>query len=136
MVPPTPGIETAGGDPQHAAQVRNRVVGFLTLHKQKQLYRVLLVSWAKKAAAFFNISRSSRSIRISRCRRRNSSRSEVVSPSRCPSSISCCRIQLRSDCPLTSKSRATSAIFRFPSFTKRTASSLNSGGYGDVFSAS
>ena len=90
--PPTPGIETAGGDPQHAAQVRNRVVGFLTLHKQKQLYRVLLVSWAKKAAAFFNISRSSRSIRISRCRRRNSSRSEVVSPSRCPSSISCCPV--------------------------------------------
>lgn len=64
----------------------------------------------------------------------SSSRSEVLSPSRSPLSISCCRIQLRIDSPVTPRSRAMSLIFRPLSLTKRTASSLNSAGYdGFVF---
>jgi hypothetical protein len=57
-----------------------------------------LLSEAKKAAAFFKISRSSASTLTSRRRRRSSSRSAEVRPSALPSSTSIWRLQLRSDC--------------------------------------
>ena len=54
------------------------------------------LSRAKKAAAFLRISRSSRRILFSLRRRRSSSRSSVLRPSRSPASTSLCRSQFRS----------------------------------------
>src|SRR5436309_2817505 len=85
-------------------------------------------SFAKKAVAFFRMSRSIRSVRFSRRSRPSSSRSAVVSAPGAPrpASISACRTQLRSAVSVRSSSRAT-APMAFPlSRTTRTACALNS----------
>src|SRR5690606_29040911 len=92
-----PRIVTTGGDTQQTTHDGDGVTGLLTLHKPKHSYRVRSVSLAKKAAAFFRISRSARRIFTSRRSRCSSSRSCVVKPSRSPASISACRTHLRSD---------------------------------------
>ena len=67
-------------DAQHPAHDRDRVLGLLRRDEPEDPHRVSL-SLAKKAAAFFRMSRSSARIRFSRRNRRNSSRSSVVKPS-------------------------------------------------------
>src|SRR5690606_29864847 len=52
-----PRIATTGGDTQQTTHDGDGVTGLLTLHKPKHSYRVRSVSLAKKAAAFFRISR-------------------------------------------------------------------------------
>ena len=128
--PIAPGIKPAGGDTQHPAHDYNAMLGLRSLHKQIKYYRVLLFSLRVETCRFFLMSRSFLRILVSRRKRCSSSRSDVLNSSRSPVSISCCRIQLRIDSQVTPSSRATSDIFRSPSFTRRTASRLNSGGYG------
>src|SRR5262249_9410415 len=85
-------------------------------------------SFAKKAVAFFRMSRSILSVRFSRRSRPSSSRSSVVSApvGPRPASTSPCRTQLRSAVSVRSSSRATVAT-DFPlSRTIRTAWALNS----------
>jgi len=77
-----PIVVSAGGDPQNATHDGNRVIHLLFLYEREYDCRVPSVSWAKKAAAFFNISRSIRRMRFSARSFLNSSRSEVVRPSR------------------------------------------------------
>ena len=87
-----PSVISAAGDPQHPAHRRHTVIGLVRLHELEDLPGTVTVSRANQAAAFFRISRSSRSCRFSRRRRRSSSRSAVVRPSsRRPSSRSACR---------------------------------------------
>src|SRR3989441_7372626 len=85
-------------------------------------------SFAKKAVAFFRMSRSIRSVRFSRRSRPSSSRSSVVSAPGVPrpASISACRTQLRSAVSVRSRSRATVRTDLPLSRTSRTASALNS----------
>ena len=75
---PAPRVIPAGRDPQHLAHRRN---GKDRLPRVNQRERVA-GSLAKKAAAFFKISRSSRSWRFSFRSRASSSRSAVVRPVR------------------------------------------------------
>ena len=84
---------------------------FFAAMNPKIAHRVSL-SLAKKAAAFFKMSRSSARIRFSRRSRRSSSRSSVVRPSASPSSTSTWRDQLRSDCSEQPSSRASCGIGR------------------------
>jgi len=68
---------------------------------------------ANQAAAFANISRSSRSTRFSRRSRLSSSRSDVVKPSlRKPSSSAACLTHLRIALAEGSNSRANSLMLR------------------------
>ena len=78
------------------------------------------------------MSRSSRSRRISRRRRRISSRSAVLGPSpRRPSSRSPCTTQLRIACAVGSNSRDNSSGLR-PARTNSTIWRRNSGAYGGL----
>ena len=96
--PILPGIETAGGDTQHTTEIADGMRGLLLLYELEGRPGFEWVSCAKKAAAFFRISRSSRRTRFSRRRRRSSARSSVVRPSvRRPVSRSACLAQFRSD---------------------------------------
>ena len=81
-----------------------------------------------RTAAFFRISRSLRSCRFSRRRRRNSSRSSVVSASAGPSprSTEACLSQPRTADSVRSKSRATWPTERSPCSQSSTTSALNS----------
>ena len=92
-----PGIKAGVGDAKHAAGGAHR--GLLALDEPEHRYRLRLpLSWAKKAAAFFRMSRSSTRTLFSRRSRRSSSRSSVVRPSsRLPLSRSTCLSQCRSD---------------------------------------
>src|SRR5918994_4825514 len=92
---PPPGVIATARDAQEPAQFRNRVSSLLRLDESEDAHRVPS-SFAKKAAAFFRISLSSRRILFSRLSLLSSSRSWVVSPSLSPWSISACLIQLRS----------------------------------------
>ena len=76
-----PCVVAAGGDAQHATEHGDRMMGLLSLHERKPHSGVCPVSWAKKAAAFKRISRSSRSRLTSRRNWRTSSVSWVVRPS-------------------------------------------------------
>ena len=78
-----PGVKPGPAHAQDPAHDRDRVLGLLRRDEPEDPHRVSL-SLAKKAAAFFRISRSSARIRFSRRSRRNSSRSSVVRPSACP----------------------------------------------------
>ena len=90
------------------------------------------VSRANQAVAFAKVSRSSRSRRISRRRRRISSRSAVLGPSpRRPSSRSACTTQLRIACAVGSNSRDNSSALR-PARTNSTIWCRNSGAYGGL----
>src|SRR5206468_10361545 len=88
-----PGVEAAGRDAEDATEPSDRVVGLLRGDEPEPAHRV--VSLAKKAAAFFRISRPSRSTRTSLPSRASSSRSAVVNPFRWPASISACATQRR-----------------------------------------
>ena len=72
--PRRPSVIARARDLEHAAHQRDRVFGLPREHEPEDLHRVLL-SEAKKAAAFFKISRSSASTLTSRRSRRSSSRS-------------------------------------------------------------
>src|SRR5690625_3832227 len=61
-----PSVKAAGGDTQNTAKHVDTVISLLLLNKLKRFLGVYLVSLAKKAAAFFRISRSSRKTRFSR----------------------------------------------------------------------
>lgn len=76
-----PGVVAAPGDLQDATQPGDRVAGLLAVNEPEGYFRVL-VSSAKKTAAFFRISRSSRKILFSRRRRRSSLRSSSFKPGR------------------------------------------------------
>ena len=79
----------AGGDAQHSAHRGHPMMGLIRLHELEDLPGIVPVSRANQAAAFFNISRSSRSWQFSRRSRRSSSSSKLVRPSsRRPSSRS------------------------------------------------
>src|SRR5688572_14757352 len=118
-----PRIEAAGRDLQTAAQTRHRVPGLLRCDERKS-HRWC---FAKKAAAFFRISRSSWRIRFSLRRRASSSRSAVVSPVRpFERSARACLIHWVSGDGTRSSSRATAVTPLPSSRTKRTACCLNS----------
>ena len=90
---------------------------------------------ANQAAAFFRMSRSIRSRLISRFARRNSWRSNVVSPSlRRPSSRSACMTQFRIADAEGSNSRASDSGV-LPERTSPTISNRNAGGYRRCFLA-
>src|SRR2546428_721922 len=78
--PGAPGVEAALGNAEHAAGGADR--GLLARDEPEHRYRLRLpLSPAKKAAAFFRMSRSWSSTRFSRRRRRSSSRRSLVRPS-------------------------------------------------------
>src|SRR5262245_30819177 len=125
-----PRVVATGGDVQDAAQGGNGMRGLMRLHEFEDPGGIEPVSRANQAAAFFKISRSSRSVAFSRRRRCNSPFSSVVSPSRrWPLSRSACRTQLRIDCPVTSNSLASACGDR-PARTNSTRRWRYSGGYG------
>src|SRR5690242_1478072 len=102
--PLLPRIEAAARDPQTATQQAERVVRLLRRDEAKLHRR----SFAKKAAAFFSISRSSRRIRFSFRSRASSSRSVVVSPVfPCVRSARARCTHVRRAVQVRSKSRAT-----------------------------
>ena len=106
---PSPRVVPAGGDAQHSAHRGHPMMGLIRLHELEDLSGIVPVSRANQAAAFFNISRSSRSWRFSRRSRRTSSSSKLVRPSsRRPSSRSAWRTQLRIADAEHSNSRASS----------------------------
>src|SRR6185503_13617267 len=122
--PPLPRVEPRPRDLQRAAQQPDWKRGLLRGDERKPHG----FSFAKKAVAFFRMSRSIRNVRTSRRRRANSSRSSVVSaPGRPrPASTSACRTHSRSAVSVRSSSRAI-APTDFPlSRTSRTVSALNS----------
>lgn len=73
-------MKAARRHPQKAAQHADRVAGLLHLDEPKRRHSVSF-SLMKKAAAFFNTSRSWRNTRFSRRSRESSSRSDEVRPS-------------------------------------------------------
>src|SRR5690625_54398 len=108
------------------------MVGLLRMNEPVDYFR-FLVSSAKKTAAFFSISRSSRKRRTARRSLRNSARSsesrlpELPVPLAPPSSGS---LSHRfSETTLTPRSVAISLVLLPLSRTRRTASTLNSCGY-------
>src|SRR5215207_10320291 len=124
-----PGVIARPRDLQHAAHRLDGVLGPLRGDEPEHRHRVPL-SLAKKAAAFFKISRSSARIRFSRRSRRSSSRSSLLRPSRRPSSMSIWRAQLRSDCGETPSSEASTGTDLPLRLSNSTASRRNSNGYG------
>src|SRR4051812_31955419 len=118
-----PGVEAALRHAQHPAQRRHAVLGLLRPDERESH----AFSLAKKAAAFFKISRSSFRTRTSLRSRESSSRSSVVSAPAGPrpASISACFTQLRSADTVRSRSRATSLIVLPLDQTSCTAFALN-----------
>ena len=94
-------------NPKYPAQPRHRVIRPLRVDELECAHRVSL---AKKAAAFFKISRSSLRIRFSRRRRSRSLRSGLVTPSFLPRSTSACSTQRRTADAVRSSSRQMSGI--------------------------
>jgi hypothetical protein len=84
------------------------------------------------AVALFRISLSCLRTLFSRLSLASSSFSSVVSPSRSPSSISCCSLQFLKVCSETSSSREIWARGFAEERMSLMASSLNSGGYGGL----
>src|SRR5205823_10303366 len=118
-------IEPGATDPEHRAEQVDRERGLLS-RDEGELHPCSL---AKKAVAFFRMSRSIRSVFTSRRNCVSSARSSVVSgplPLR-PASTSAWTIQRRSAVSVRSSSRAT-VLTLFPlSRTTLIASALNSG---------
>src|SRR5215216_1724296 len=125
----SPTIEAAPGDLQSPAHHAHPVVRFLCLDERVDHLPGWFSSLAKNHAAFFSISRSSLRTFTSLRRRRSSSFSSVVRPSRSPASTSAWLTHLRSVSAETSRSRAIFATgyFSLQDWTSRMASSLNSG---------
>src|SRR5271167_2445373 len=127
--PLPPCIEAAGGDTQYPAHRRDPITGLIRTHELERRDGSEPVSVANQAAAFDNISRSSRRIRFSRRKRVSSWRSSVVSPSlRRPSSRSACATQLRIEVEVVSNSLARSSALR-PARTSSTIRCRYSGAY-------
>src|ERR1039457_6046446 len=120
----SPSVETTSGDLENAAQDHDPVVGLLHEYESK----LHLLSFAKKAAAFFRISLSSRSTRLSRRSCVSSCFSaEVSSPlSPAPASIPACRTHSRTAVSVRSRSLATRLVDRSPARHSCTTSALNS----------
>ena len=57
----SPRVVPAGGDAQHSAHRGHPMMGLVCLHEREDLPGIVPVSRANQAAAFFKISRSSRS---------------------------------------------------------------------------
>src|SRR5258708_7000450 len=122
--PPAPGVEARARDRKHPTERAHRIDGLLRLDEPELQW----FSFAKKAVAFFRISRSIRSCLFSRRSATNSACSAVVSspffPS--PASIRACFTQCRTAVCVRSRSRHTSPIDLPPSRTRRTTSALYS----------
>src|SRR6202011_4960292 len=124
-----PGVVATGRDFQYAAHGGDPVAGLIRVHELERRDGTEPVSVANQAAAFDNISRSSRRVRFSRLSRLSSSRSAVVSPSlRRPSSRSACATQLRIEVAVVWNSRASSSALR-PARTSSTIRCRYSGAY-------
>ena len=124
--PTTPFVESSGRDCQYVTQASHAMLRSLLLD-ECVFHRG---SFAKNAAAFFKISRSSRSDAFSRRSRRFScSRVSVRDPasSSFSSRIRCFQF-CKSDA-LIPRSRATLVRLRSPAIVARTASTLNSALY-------
>src|SRR5262249_9273757 len=123
--PSPPAVVAAGRDAEHLAHQPDRPAVAVALHESVPHDDSL----AKKAVAFFKISRSMRSRWFSARSRRSSSstagRCPLPGNACAPSSARAC-FQLRSMLSLRSRSRATSARLRPCSVMRRTASILNS----------
>src|SRR6185503_766540 len=121
-----PGVEARGRNLQPCAHLHDRVVGLVRVDE-----RVLLAhrySWAKKAAAFPTTSVFIRDSRFYRSSSRSRARSGRVNGGSSPAcSTRYLLTQLPSVPSCTPISRATSAIGREVSTTRRTASDLNFG---------
>src|SRR3954447_7079388 len=118
-----PRVEAAARDLHTATQDRYRVGGLLR-GDEPESYRLC---FAKKAVAFFKISRSSWRMRFSLRSRVNSSRSLVVRPVRpCVRSARARLTHSRSAVSVKSRSRAAAPTVFPSSRTKRTALALNS----------
>src|ERR1700736_1030932 len=119
-----PGVEAAPRHEETPTQHRDRVLGLLRRDEPKS-HRLC---FAKKAAAFFNISRSSWRMRFSLRSRASSSRSAVVSAPGLPlpRSARVCSTHLRNDDSVKSRSRAAAPTVFPSSSTSRTAPALNS----------
>src|SRR5215213_5618929 len=124
-----PGVVPAPRDTQQAAHRSHREVGLLRLDERERRYRIASLSLAKKAAAFFRISRSWRSVRTSRRRWRSSSRPPCVSPSRAPPSTSARRTRVRSVRSAIPRSLATAPRDLSLRRASCTASASTAGGY-------
>src|SRR2546425_726454 len=122
--PGLPRVETRARHLQRAAEQPDWKGGLLRRDEREPH----AFSFAKKAVAFFRMSRSIRNVRFSRRSCPSSSRSAVVSAPGVPrpASISACRTQLRSAISVRSSSRATVGTDLLLSRTSRTASALNS----------
>src|SRR4029077_7964753 len=123
--PSSGGVEPGAADAEDRAEQVDRERGLLA-RDERELHPCSL---AKKAVAFFRMSRSIRSVRTSRRSCASSARSSVVSaPSRPrPASTSACSTQRRSAVSVRSSSRATIATLFPLCRTTLTASALNSG---------
>src|SRR5712692_4158950 len=118
-----PGVEATARHAQTATENTDGMLGLLRRDEGKP-HRLC---FAKKAAAFFRISRSSWAIRNSFRSRASSSRSAVVRPVLpCVRSARARSTQLRSADSVKPKSRATAPIVLPSSSTSRTAPAMNS----------
>src|SRR4029453_7700619 len=121
-----PGVEARGRHLQPGAHLHDRVVFLFRVDERVHLAH--RYSWAKKAAAFPRNSVFIRNSRFSRSSSRRRARSGNVKGGSSPAcSTRCLLTQLPSVPSCTPISRATSAIGRDVSTTRRTASDLNSG---------
>src|SRR5207237_10472498 len=122
--PRLPRIAPRPGDPEHLAQRRHGEAGLLR-RDEGELHSLSL---AKKAVAFFRMSRSIRRRLFSRRSCVSSSRSLVVRAPAGPrpASISACRTHRRSAVSARSSSRAIAPMLFPLSKTNRTVSALNS----------
>src|SRR5882762_8405151 len=120
---PAPGVIAARRDTQDLTHRRNRKHRLPRVNQRKRVAG----SFAKKAAAFFRISRSNRSWRLSFRSRASSSRSAVVNPVRpCERSARARVTHSRSAVSVKSRSRATAPTLLPSSRTSRTAWALKS----------
>src|SRR6185369_3800726 len=121
--PRKPRVEAASRHAEGPREHRHRVASPLRVD-ERELHAF---SFAKKAAAFFRISRSIRSSRFSLRSRASSARSSVVSPVLpFDRSARAWDAHVATEFALRSRSRATCAIVLPSSSTRRTAPALNS----------
>src|SRR5208282_2318458 len=128
--PFTPPMVAAGGDSQDPAHGGNPIGGLIRAHELERRDGTEPVSVANQAAAFDNISRSSRNTRFSPLSRVSSSRSVLVSPSlRSPASSCACLTH----CPIVASDGSNSRANSFSGRPARASSTIRrrySAGYG------
>ena len=127
---PLPRVVPAGGDAQHLAHGGEGMGGLIRLHELEPFDGIEPVSRANQAAAFFRISRSSRSAAFLSPETLQLPRSSVVRPSRWRlASRSACRTQFRIHYAEGSNSLASDSGLR-PLRTSSMNRSRYSSGYG------